>query len=132
DAHIETAHRQSRCEFAGALLAKITPISDATGDRETPALRADRELRRRDHVRPADVGVTAVALVVGEPQLAGGELTCGAQLLQMRAQGRWRARIGQQRIDGHTLTQYLPLTARGLREIRGAAAAQQRTRGSQQ
>jgi len=136
DGHIQTAHRQSGGELAGALLAKITPVGDAAGDRETPALRADRELRRRDHVPhhvwPADVGVTAIAAAVGESQLAGGELTRSVHLLQMRAQRRRRVRVGQQRIDGHTPAQYLPLAARGLHEIQGAAAAQQRTGRRQQ
>src|SRR2546430_4668433 len=35
--------------------------------------------------RSADVGVTAVAAALREPQLAGRELTCGAHLLEMRA-----------------------------------------------
>src|SRR5205823_3516298 len=86
--------------LAGAPLAKITPVGDAAGDRETPALRTDRELRRGDHVPhhvwPADVGVTAIAAAVGEPQLAGGELTCGAHLLQMRAQRRRGVGVGAQ------------------------------------
>jgi hypothetical protein len=108
-------------------LIEVAAIGDAPGDREAPLLRPHGQRRRRhhvpDHVAPVQFDVRAVARVVGEPELPGGEPARLADLAELADERLRRARVVDHLHDRPALVQHVPLPVGRLQQIQRARAA---------
>ncbi len=88
DRDIETARSQPPRLALGVRLLEIAAVADAARDRETPGLRLQRKLGRREDVPhdvvALDVGVGPVGIVVRQPELVDRELARIPDQLQAR------------------------------------------------
>jgi len=108
--HVETPAGEALGEALGAPAREVAPVRDAAGDREAPGERPGRQLGRRGDVphhgsparavrRRGQLHVGAVAAVVGQADLAGGEVDETRHGTQLRAQLVRRRGIGHQLAD---------------------------------
>ena len=121
DAHVEPLALQGIAEGSSAPLDEVAAIRDATDDGIAPFLRLDGEFRSRDdvpdHVGPAHIGISAVAAVVRQVQVAAGELANLRDRLELLAHVGGRARIGDDPRDRAALGHERELALRALQQV---------------
>ncbi len=138
DADLEPERLQALGEGGRFGLVVVAAVADAADDREAPSLQRQAQFGCGDHVperRTAlQVGVAAVARVVGLAQRADGEIADPLTEFEPRFQGRARGRVGEP--FGHRLRRAhdREVAADRLRVVaeRAAARAQADRAGRQQ
>ena len=82
-------------------LAVITPVGHAPGDGEAMGYRVEGKFRGGEdiphHIRPLEVGVQAIALVVRQVQMLTGKGACGLGFYQLVSQFNRALRVGNDR-----------------------------------
>jgi hypothetical protein len=117
---------QSRGIGLGALLVEVAAVGHAACDGEAPVLGHYRERRRGHHVPhdigPVDVDIGAITVVVGEPELLGGELAGFAHLAQLAHESLRCRRIVDHLHDRLALVHDVPFAGPRLHEIHRTSA----------